>query len=152
MKLAEALILRADVQKRLEQLKQRLVRNAKVQEGDLPAEDPAALLADLTRLSDDLVQLIQRINKTNTLTVLRPNVTIADALALRDVIALKVRALRDLTQAAAITHDRFSKSEVKFRSTVNVADIQQQIDQLAREHRDLDAQIQAMNWQTELVE
>ena len=46
MKLAEALIWRADAKKRLEQLKTRLVRVAKVQEGDAPAEDPKALLAE----------------------------------------------------------------------------------------------------------
>ncbi|MEP7188497.1 MAG: hypothetical protein ABI901_04800, partial [Roseiflexaceae bacterium] len=36
MKVAEALILRADYQKRFEQLKQRLQQNARVQEGDTP--------------------------------------------------------------------------------------------------------------------
>jgi hypothetical protein len=41
MKLAEALLRRADCQKCLEQLKARLLRNAKVQEGDDPAEDPS---------------------------------------------------------------------------------------------------------------
>ena len=45
MKLAEALIQRADHRKRLDQLRERLVRVARVQEGDAPAEDPAALLA-----------------------------------------------------------------------------------------------------------
>ena len=45
MKLAEALILRADSQKRFEQLKQRVVRSAKVQEGDEPPENPRDLLA-----------------------------------------------------------------------------------------------------------
>ena len=39
MKIAEALALRADLQKRLEQLKQRLVKNARIQEGDAPEED-----------------------------------------------------------------------------------------------------------------
>jgi len=43
MKIAEALALRADLQKRLEQLKQRLVKNARIQEGDAPEEDPAEL-------------------------------------------------------------------------------------------------------------
>lgn len=152
MKLAEALIRRADIQKRLAQLRQRLVRNAKVQEGDLPSEDPAALLAELSRLSDELILLIQRINKTNVVTMLRPSLTIADALTVRDVLASKASTLRDLTEAAAIMQDRFSKSEVKFRSTVSVADLQKQIDQLAREHRELDAQIQAMNWQVDLAE
>ncbi len=44
MKLAEALALRGDILKRLEQIRARLLRNAKVQDGDSPAEDPAALL------------------------------------------------------------------------------------------------------------
>ena len=47
MKLAEALILRADIQKRIEQLKSRLADNAKVQEGEKPSEEPKALLAEL---------------------------------------------------------------------------------------------------------
>ena len=50
MKLAEALILRADNQKRLEQVCQRLLRSAKVQEGDQPPEDPGALIEALEKL------------------------------------------------------------------------------------------------------
>ena len=151
MKLAEALIWRADAKKRLEQLKQRLLRVAKVQEGDAPAEDPAALLAEHERLAAEFVRMIQRINRTNSATPLRDGLTLADALAVRDGLALRVDALRNLAQAAAITQDRFTKSEVKFRSTVDVAALQQQLNQLAVEHRDLDAQIQGMNWQTDLL-
>ncbi|MCD0167601.1 hypothetical protein IHN58_18320, partial [Deinococcus sp. 12RED42] len=44
MKLAEALIERADLQKRAAQLEERLVKNLLVQEGEAPAEDPQALL------------------------------------------------------------------------------------------------------------
>jgi hypothetical protein len=47
MKLAEALILRADCQKRIAQLKSRLLVNAKVQEGDTPAETPQELITEL---------------------------------------------------------------------------------------------------------
>ena len=43
MKLAEALIERADLQKRFDQLEERLQNNALVQEGEKPAEDPEAL-------------------------------------------------------------------------------------------------------------
>ena len=49
MKIAEALALRADLQKRLEQLKQRLVKNARIQEGDAPEEDPVEMQAELER-------------------------------------------------------------------------------------------------------
>lgn len=152
MKLAEALILRADYQKRVEQLKQRLQQNAKVQEGDAPAESPAELLAELERVTAELTLLIQRINRTNSATAFAPTQTLADALALRDVTKLKVGVYRDLAQAASISQVRTTRSEVKFRSTVNVGELQQQADQLAKAHRELDAQIQAANWLTDVVE
>ena len=57
MKLAEALLLRADSQKRIAQLKSRLLTNAKVQEGDAPAETPQQLIAELERVSTELLDL-----------------------------------------------------------------------------------------------
>ena len=50
MKLAEALILRADLQKRIAQLSARLKDSAKVQEGDEPTEDLKALFAELDQM------------------------------------------------------------------------------------------------------
>lgn len=152
MKLAEALILRADCQKRIEQLKSRLLTNAKVQEGDAPAETPQELIAEFGRVSAELLDLIKRINKTNSVTAFEDRGTISDALAERDVLALQRAAYADLAQSAAITQGRFTRSEVKYVSTVNVAEIQKRVDELAKNYRDLDANIQALNWQTELVE
>ena len=43
MNLANALAQRADLQRRMAQLGSRLMNNAKVQEGEQPAEDPKAL-------------------------------------------------------------------------------------------------------------
>jgi hypothetical protein len=85
MKLAEALILRADKQKRLEQLKERLLRNVKIQEGTKPAEKPEALLAELETLTKELGSLIQKINRTNSVTKFDKTRTIADVLAERVV-------------------------------------------------------------------
>ena len=45
MKLAEALLLRADLQKKVISLKKRIGENAKVQEGDTPSENPVELLS-----------------------------------------------------------------------------------------------------------
>ena len=151
MKLAEALILRADHQKRLEHLKQRLIRAAKVQEGDTPPEDPAALLAEAERTADELLQLIQRINRTNAAAPFESG-RLSDALARRDVLALRRTLHTDLAQAAVIQQTAYSKSEVRFKSTVDVAALQGRADDLARQYRELDARIQAMNWQVELLE
>ena len=152
MKLAEALIFRADYQKRIEQLKQRLTRNAKIQEGDEPAETPANLIKELERISKELLRLIQRINATNSAVKLEKGLTISDAIAVRDVLRLKHTIYRDLAEAATVTHARYTKSEVKYRSTVNVSEIQKQADELAKEHREIDAKIQEANWCEVLIE
>lgn len=133
-------------------MKQRLLRSAKVQEGNAPAEDPQELLAELERVSSQLEQLIQRINRTNSSTMLDQTGVLSDALATRDVLKLKHGVYQQLAQAAVVTQDRYSKSEVKFSSTVDVAAIQRRADDLARQHRDLDARIQEANWRIELLE
>ena len=78
MKLAEALNLRADLQKRIAALKERLIRNAKVQEGDVPAEDPVILLKELDNNIIELEKLIKSINKTNSSTYIWSYVNILD--------------------------------------------------------------------------
>ena len=152
MKLAKALILRADYQKRAEQLRGRIVNNAKVQEGDTPSEDPNRLLQELDDLSSGLTDLIQRINKTNSETAYAENKTLTDALAERDVLSLKRKIYSELAKAASVTQTRYSKSEVKFRSTVDVTSIQRQVDDMSKAYREMDAQIQALNWATDLTE
>jgi hypothetical protein len=47
MKLAEALSIRKDLQKRIQQLGQRIQNNVKVQEGDTPSEEPMELMKEL---------------------------------------------------------------------------------------------------------
>lgn len=152
MKLAEALVLRADHQKRLEQLKARLVRNAKVQESEKPAENPGELLRQVDEVANQLEALIERINRTNAATSIAGYRTIAAALARRDILAVRRAIYADLAQAATVTQDRYSKSEVKFKSTVNVSEMQTQADRLAKEYRELDTLLQAANWGTELFE
>lgn len=152
MKLAEGLVLRADHQKRIEQLKQRLLRNARVQEGENPAENPAELLEEFNRLADELVGIIQRINKTNVRTNVEAGKTVADAIAERDVLRIRHTVYRELAQAATVTQDRYTKSEVKFRGTVRVADLQRAADEFAKSHRELDTRIQEVNWEADLVE
>lgn len=152
MKLAEALILRADYQKRAEQLRGRIVNNAKAQEGDTPSEDPNRLLQELDDLSSGLTDLIQRINKTNSETPYGGDKTLTDALAERDVLSLKRKIYSELAKAASVTQTRYSRSEVKFRSTVDVVSIQKQVDDMSKAYREMDAQIQALNWATDLLE
>ena len=65
MKLAEALALRADAVKRVEQLKSRVLANARFQEGEDPTEDATGLLTEADRALGELEVLIRRINRTD---------------------------------------------------------------------------------------
>jgi hypothetical protein len=152
MKLAEALILRADCQKRFQQLQARILRSAKVQEGDEPAENPTELLAELEGVAAELAALIKKINKTNAATAFSEEQKLADALAERDVLALRWAAYSGLAEAASVTQDRYTRSEVKFKSAVNVAEVRKRADALAKSYRELDSRIQELNWKVELVE
>ncbi|XID75380.1 DIP1984 family protein [Alkanindiges sp. WGS2144] len=152
MKLAEALILRADYMTRISQLRQRLSNNAKVQEGEQPAEDPQALLKEFERVADGLMDLIKRINKTNTITAFDPQKTLTDALAERDVLATRRKVYDELVNAASATQDRYSRSEIKFKSTVDIKTLQKKVDDLAKAYRELDTKIQSLNWTVELLD
>jgi len=63
--------------------------NAKIQEGDQPAETPLELIAELERTASELGDLIKGINKTNSATAFDGSRTISDALGDRDVLALR---------------------------------------------------------------
>ena len=65
MKLAEALSIRADLQKRVAQLKERIKESAKVQEGDEPCDNVEELYKELDEALVQLEDLIYRINITN---------------------------------------------------------------------------------------
>src|ERR1700691_5711498 len=151
MKIAEALALRADLQKRLEQLKQRLVKNARVQEGDAPVEDPAELQVEFEKSARELISLIQRINRPSASSPFGSG-TLADSLAERDVLKIRYSAYRELANAASTAQGRTTRSEIKFISTVSVAATQRKADDLAREYRELDTRIQEADWLTILLE
>ena len=151
MKVAEALALRADLQRRIEQLKQRLVKNARVQEGDEPAEPPDQLQTEFERCAEELASMIRRINRTNATSRLGTG-TLADALAERDVLKIRLHTYRELAAAASTMQTRTTRSEVKFVSTVSVAAVQRKADELAKELRELDTRIQEADWKTDLIE
>ena len=150
MKLATALNERSDLQTRLSQLKTRLNNNAKVQEGDTPAEQPEALLKELDSVIERLEALIAAINRTNAMTV-RDGRTITDLLAHRDCLASKVKVMRDFLNAASDKVDRYSRTEIKIVSTVSVKELQAEVDRLSAELRQTDETIQELNWTTELL-
>ena len=151
MKLAEALILRADLQKRIDQLRVRLNNNAKVQENDEPSEKPEELLNELDNNINQLKILIKQINKTNCVTVSNDQ-TLADLIAERDTLTLKSNILRGFLNTAGQKVNLYSTTEIKIMSTVDVPALQKELDLLSKKIRETDTELQQANWLTELIE
>ena len=152
MKLAEALALRADMQKRISGLGDRAEESAQVQEGEQPPENPEELLAQLDDLFAQLAQLIARINRTNLSATLADGTTLTDAIARRDVLAIRYRTLDSIANAAAAKQSRYSRSEIKMVATLNVSALRKQLDEIAQQRRELEGQLQAANWIVDLRE
>ena len=151
MKLAEALQERADLNRRIEQLRARLENNALVQEGESPAEDPSELLAELDRCLASLEELIGRINLTNSKTLVEGR-TLTELIARKDALALKIHVYTDLVCAGSQASHRARNTEIKIKPAISVAAWQAEIDRMSKELRLLDNRLQETNWNTPLLE
>lgn len=154
MKIAEALALRADAARRVEQLRSRIVANARYQEGETPTEDAAALLVEAREVLGELETLIRRINRTNAATRIGEE-TLTDALARRDVLRLRhavVSAAADAAAGEGRRGFRQLRSELKMISALPVAELRGQADDLARQVREVDTLIQRTNWEVDLLD
>lgn len=149
MRLAEALAARADLQRRIEQLRARITASARYQEGEEPAEDAAALLVEAEAAFGQLRDLIRRINKTNARLELGEDGTMTDALASRDVLRLQHSVLTDAAAAASGANQvglRQMRSELRQVAALPVAPLRAAADGVAQRLRDLDNRIQQANW------
>lgn len=156
MKLAEALALRADRKRSFDQLRARAQASARYQEGEEPSEDANALLAEAAGTLDELEDLIARINATNSSTTLADGRTITQALAERDVLALRHSLFSSVADAGAGRSQqggyavRQLRSELRVLSAVPVPELRARADDVARRLRELDAEIQQANWSVDL--
>ncbi len=151
MKLGEALMIRADLNKRIAQVQARLGEAVLIQEGDEPPDDPLALLGELDGLFDQLSAVTVDINIANV----RERgdldgVNLGTSLLARNLLGKKIKAYQTVIGNASNSGSRYSRNEVKFVRTVDVAELQQKVDALSKQHRELDVVIQARNWEIDI--
>ena len=150
MKLAEALLLRADLNKKLASLRERINRNAIVQEGETPKEKVEDLLAEATSVLEEQQKLVRTINAANESTKLADGRLLADVLALRDTLIARHSLLSTTISATHKDVDRYSQREIKWIAQIDVASLQKQADDLSRKIREVNVTVQAANWQIEI--
>lgn len=152
MRLGEALSLRARQAQKLNDLRGRVKQNAVAQEGTEPAESVVTLISEYLEVSEEHRHLLVRIQITNVST----DVDGASLLALlqsREAL-IRERNLASLAAAAGTLSDsnyRYMRSELKYIPQLNVASFREREDDLNEQIRILDAQIQSVNWATDLI-
>lgn len=139
MKLAEALLLRSDLMKKVETLLHRIKPVLIVAEGDLPQEDPKVLLAQLRKVVQDIESLVVRINRTNNSTHIEGEGTLMEALAKRDSLKMLSEKLRIVRDEAGLHYTR--TRDYKLVNTVSIKDLQIEMDQTGRAFREIDTKI-----------
>jgi len=156
VKVSEALAERADVVRRMGEVKSRAVRCARYQEGEEPQESAIQLLDRYLALARRLRELTVRLNTTNLSTVLPNGISVTAAIARRDVLSVTRKTVSEVADAAGPESDRYGfgrrRSELASKTDLNVPDLRRQADDLAREFRELDNMIQASNFSTDLAE
>ena len=152
MKLAEALLIRSDMQKKLAQTKGRIRNNVKVQDGDTPSEDPNALMIEASQIISELSNLIERIHRTNAIAQTDKGQSMLTLLVERDTLEMRHKLLIESIEATDTEVDRYSPREIKWNVMVSVAGLQKQADDIAMKLRKINIVIQANNWQIDLIE
>lgn len=150
MKIAEALMERAALKTDLEELKNRMLKNVKIQDGDTIQEDVYTLMDEYIQKQSHLSELISKINQSNIKTINNDGESLANMLALRDTYKSIVKTYKLLYDEAIITPSRYSRNEIKFISTVDIDKIQAKINEYSGKYRNLDTQIQELNWTVNL--
>lgn len=164
MKLAEALIERKGIKDRIMILEQRIHGCATYQEGAETTEDANQLLKELEAAYAEFGELILRINRANTSSVLigagvesapvaQPQgVPLTELIVWRDLTIRHQNALQRVAQhvRASLSGARGMRSELRMVTKVDLNKLENEISQLGAHARKLDAQIQAANWAIEL--
>ena len=135
MKLAEALIERASLKSTLEQIKSRMETNVSV-------------LTINTKFTD----LICKINKTNQTITNSSGTTLSELITRRDNYKHLAKVYRDLYSAATFSQHRYARNEILLVRMVDAAELQKKIDEFSKNYRQLDTEIQGINWTTDLIE
>ena len=148
MKLAEVLIRKGDLAKRIASLRSRLKNNCLIQEGETPQEDPSAIIAEL----ESAITEHERLQGTILAANMRSRVgdrPLCEVLLHRNSLMVLHAALAGAVEAARPS-DRYGLSEIRWSPVIDGAATQKRVDDIAAQIQELNIKLQEVNWQTEV--
>jgi hypothetical protein len=121
-----------------------------VQQGEAPHEDPMELIKVASGVLEELEELVLQIDAANMATKLADGRSLAKLIAHRDKLAQQHSLIQVAITGTKKEPDRYSMKEIKWVTTVSVSGLQKQSDDLSRQLRELNVQIQEANWRVEI--
>ncbi len=159
MKLAEALMRRADLNRLIGEVSNRIRANNQVEEGEDPEENPEDLRKELGELITEQRVLIFNINRTNLQEMVElggEKVTLMEAILIKDALLKQHTGLGQFLvgdpRSRMYGYGRRSKEDIKYVNTTDQKEVRKELDRLAARRRRVDACIQKANWTVDLVE
>lgn len=157
MKLAEALMRRADLNREYQEIVNRISSNATHEEDDAPEENMNALWYELNTNVTQQQALILNIQRTNLGTDVEFE---GQTYSLMDLILLRDAILKEYTGKSHSLirggrsrgyFQRASRDDIKFVPTLDQSVVRENLNTLAALRRRVDAAIQQTNWNTDLT-
>lgn len=146
------MLIKAEYEERLESLRTRLMISARVQEGSFPPEDPETLMADVETCLNNLASLTKRISITQSQTLLASRQSLADAIIDQEMLLKKQFIYQSIIDSGTIPVDSLQDSNSRWLVTVNLAGLNRRVEELVKDYRLLETEIQKVSWSTELVD
>lgn len=150
MKLAEALLLRRDLEANLTAMKQEILANALIQEGDSFDISLEELLQDYQKTNEEFSQLVVKINQRNSSAILYDSdKLIVEALEERESLRREHGLFNETIEAASDIR-RFGRNEIRMVRTVDTKELTKKMNEISKKLRELDGKIQQTNWLVDL--
>jgi len=150
MKIAEALLLKADMDSKITSLTERIKKYAVVQEGTEPHEDPRKLIKKVNGVTADRFDLARRIQAANARAKTADGRSVSDVLLHREMLRWQSHVIKQAIEATQKEPDRYRLAELKWVSVIDVEKMQKQLDDFSKRLREANAAIQEANWREDL--
>ncbi|MFZ4845350.1 DIP1984 family protein [Enterococcus casseliflavus] len=150
MKLAEALLLRRDLNNRLFQLRNEISSSVLVQEGDTLDRSITELFKEYDEINQQYSELVVAINRKNATASLADSaLLLMEALEQREQLRRKHALLTQALDETKAT-PRMGRNEIRLVRTIDTKTLTEQLNTTAKQLRELDGKIQQTNWLVEL--
>lgn len=142
MKIAEAMVKRSDLKKRINRAASRVSNTAIIAAGD-DGSDHKAALAEWHSINNQIEQLSIKLMAANQKAKLENGMTISTALAKRDSLTRLVEFIESIRVSVP-------SRDSGYASVYNVKAARLLLDQTTKERSELDMMLQKANWSNEL--